>query len=61
MEQALPFPLPYAANALEPVISATTLTLHDALAAGYAANFPAVQAGVPAAVREGQVNTAFFV
>ncbi|MCL1963735.1 MAG: superoxide dismutase, partial [Firmicutes bacterium] len=54
MEQTLPFPLPYAADALEPIISQRTMELHDALAAGYANNFPAAQAGVPAAVNQGE-------
>lgn len=54
MDQTLPFPLPYAVNALEPVISSATLQLHDTLAAGYATNFPAIQNGVPAAVSQGQ-------
>ncbi len=53
MSQTLPFPLPYAPNALEPVISEQTMTMHDALAAGYAQQFPALQTGVPNAVAQG--------
>lgn len=55
MEQTLPFPLPYAVTALEPVISAAMLSLHDTLAAGYASTFPKIAAGVPAAVAQGDL------
>lgn len=55
MNKSLPFQLPYAANALEPIISEKTVLLHDSLAAGYANQFPQVQAGVPAAVTQGQM------
>jgi len=51
--QFLPFPLPYAASALEPLISQKTVVLHDTLAAGYVQQFPAVQAGIPEAAGQG--------
>lgn len=54
MSQSLAFPLPYAPNALQPVISEQTVLLHDQLAAGYATRFPTLQAGVPAAVTQGE-------
>lgn len=58
MNQApLPFRLPYAANALEPIISEKTMRLHDSLAAGYTKNFPVIQAGVPEAVSQGAMPT----
>lgn len=53
MSQPLPFPLPYDANALEPILSEKTVLLHDNLAAGYAKQFPTIQAGVPAVVSQG--------
>lgn len=55
MNQPLPFPLPYAPSALQPVISENTVMLHDQIAAGYAAKFPVIQAGVPAAVSQGEL------
>lgn len=55
MNQPLPFRLPYAPNALEPTISEKTMVLHDTLAAGYVKNFSAMQAGVPAAVSQGDM------
>lgn len=51
--QTLPFALPYAANALEPVLSEKAIRLHDTLAAGYTQQFPIIQAGVPATVPQG--------
>jgi len=43
------YELPYDLNALEPVISRETLTLHTNLAQGYAVNFPKIIAGIPEA------------
>lgn len=48
-----PYPLPYALNALEPVISEKTMQLHVSLALGYQTNFPIVASGVPQAVAQG--------
>lgn len=55
MSQPLPFPLPYDANALEPVLSEQAVILHDSIASGYVQQFPKIQAGVPAAVEQGQL------
>ena len=48
-----PFQLPYAPNALEPVLSQSAVLLHTSLAEGYARGFPETQAGVPAAAEQG--------
>ncbi len=56
MEQSVrpaPFQLPYAPNALEPVLSQSAVLLHTSLAEGYARGFPETQAGVPAAAEQG--------
>lgn len=42
------YPLPYALNALEPVISEKTMTLHTGLAQNYRVNFPIAEKSIAA-------------
>lgn len=43
------FPLPYAPDALEPVLSKQQILLHASLAEGYVNQFPVIQAGMASA------------